>query len=493
VIWRRTGPVLTAFWAAVVLALAGVAAASASGWRSTAQAASTATSRVASSGGRTWSVVRTPDLGGGGQLQAVSCVSSSDCTAVGVATGTVGLVEWWNGSTWSVVKSPRGRGEGVLRGVSCLTAADCMAVGLAGAQAAGQGGGVLVERWNGSRWSLVKAPTPAAGGSLSAVSCVSRSDCTAVGQTVLAADLVPFRSKVVVEDWNGSKWSVVMTPAVKGGPGLNGVACVSKSFCIAVGQREHGAVLVERWNGSTWSVVRTPGFQGDGELDAVSCVASSDCTAVGRRYDGPVLVERWNGSRWSIMKTPHIDGDGGLAAVSCLSTSDCTAVGASGLNSDDTSVLVEHWNGLKWSIVNAPTVPGGTEFYGASCESRSVCTAVGQSGDNSSEALPLAEDTTRDLHHSRPWTTKTSAFVRRGSRASGCPDLNRITCVLSVTSRVFFTTPCVLSGALGCPQIGTYLEPCDHSSIGRPTGTVERSHSLIDPSGSGALRARVRL
>jgi hypothetical protein len=367
-----------------------------------AQAASTATSRVASSaGGQTWSIVRTPNLEDGGQLQAVSCVPSSNCTAVGVAAGIVGrgaasfgLVERSNGSSWSIVRSPRGSGQDILRGVSCLTTSDCMAVGLAGFQAAGVGGAVLVERWSGSSWSFVKAPTPAGGGSLSAVSCVSRSDCTAVGQTVLASDLVSFRSKGIVEDWNGSKWSLVTTPAVNGGPGLNGVACVSKSVCIAVGQREHGAVLVERWDGSTWSVVNTPGFRGAGELDAVSCVSSSDCTAVGRRYDGPVLVERWNGLRWSIMKTPYIDRDSGLAAVSCLTGSDCTAVGAMGLNSDDTSVLMEHWNGVKWSIVNAPTAPGGTEFYGVSCESSSVCTAVGQSGNNGSKALPLAEDTT---------------------------------------------------------------------------------------------------
>lgn len=393
---------LTAAWPALLLVVAGVAGAFACERQSVAQAASTAMSRVASStGSQSWSVARTPGLHDGGQLQAVSCVSSSDCTAVGVAAGVVGrgsasfgLVERRSGSTWSIVRSPRGDGQDILRGVSCLTASDCMAVGLAGFQEAGVGGRVLVERWNGSSWSFVKAPTPAGGGSLAAVSCVSRSDCTAVGQTVLASDLVPFRSKVIVEQWNGLKWSLVTTPSVAGGPGLNGVACVSTSVCMAVGERVHGSVLVERWDGSSWSVVNTPGFRGAGQLDAVSCVSSSDCTAVGRRYDGPVLAERWNGSRWSIMKTPAIDGDSSLAAVSCLSSSDCTAVGAAGLNSDDSSVLVENWNGLRWSIVSAPTAPGGTEFYGVSCEARSVCTAVGQSGDNASEALPLAEDTT---------------------------------------------------------------------------------------------------
>jgi hypothetical protein len=402
VIWTRRERVLTTALAGFALTVACMAGAFASGLQSTAHAASRTTSRVASSpGDQTWSVVRTPQLGDGGQLQAVSCVSNSDCTAVGEAAGIVGrgaasfgLVERSHGSTWSDVRSPRGSGQDTLRGVSCVSRSDCVAVGLAGFQEAGQGGAVLVERWDGSTWSIVTAPTPRGGGSLSAVSCVSRSACTAVGQTVLAGDLVPFRSKVIIEAWNGSRWSLITTPSVTGGPGLNGVACVSESFCIAVGQREHGAVLVERWNGSSWSVVKTPGLRGAGELNAVSCVSTTDCTAVGRQYDGPVLVERWNSSGWSIMKTPYIAGDSGLTAVSCRSRANCTTVGASGLNSDDTAALAEHWNGLTWSIVNAPTVPGGTEFYGASCGSRTVCTAVGQSGNNGSEALPLVEHAT---------------------------------------------------------------------------------------------------
>lgn len=388
--------------AASAVAVVGVAAAVTFGSQSMVQAATRGPSRVAlSAGSWGWSVVRTPYLRRGGQLQAVSCVSMSACTAVGVASGVVGrgaasfgLVEQRHGSSWSIARSPRGDAQDMLRGVSCLTASDCIAVGGAGFQLAGEGGRVLVERWNGSRWSVMKAPTPAGGGSLSAVSCVARSECTAVGESVLAAGVAPSRSKVIVEHWNGSKWSLVATPAVTLGPGLSGVACVFKSFCVAVGKREHGAALVERWNGSAWSVAKTPGFKGSGELDAVSCISKADCIAVGRQYDGPVLVERWNGSSWSMMKTPYLAGDSGLTAVSCLSRSDCTAAGASGLNSDNTSVLVEHWNGRNWSIDSAPTVPGGTQFYGVSCESASVCTAVGQSGNNGSEARPLAESTT---------------------------------------------------------------------------------------------------
>ena len=58
--------------------------------------------------------------GHGGGLFAVSCVTGSDCWAVGAIVGVSGnggpsgtLIENWNGSAWSVVPSPTPTGPGV--------------------------------------------------------------------------------------------------------------------------------------------------------------------------------------------------------------------------------------------------------------------------------------------------------------------------------------------------------------------------------------------
>src|SRR6202035_4611038 len=94
----------------------------------------------------------------------------------------VPLVERWNGTAWSVQASPAGRG-GSLAGVSCTSATACTAVGTT-TNAAGLTAG-LAEQWNGLSWRNV--PTPQIPNSpyavLSAVSCSSATACTAVGST----------------------------------------------------------------------------------------------------------------------------------------------------------------------------------------------------------------------------------------------------------------------------------------------------------------------
>ncbi len=64
------------------------------------------------------------------------------------------------------------------------------------------------------------------------------------------------------ESWNGSKWSVVATPALtNSGASLNGVSCTGASSCMAVGDftgTGNEMTLAEAWNGTAWSVVKTP-------------------------------------------------------------------------------------------------------------------------------------------------------------------------------------------------------------------------------------------
>ena len=68
------------------------------------------------------------------ELLGVSCVSATDCLAVGDQTNlssgrSLTLVQSWNGSTWSTVPSPNANGDNFLSGVSCTSAGFCAAVG----------------------------------------------------------------------------------------------------------------------------------------------------------------------------------------------------------------------------------------------------------------------------------------------------------------------------------------------------------------------------
>src|SRR5260370_5336010 len=81
---------------------------------------------------------------------------------------------------------------------------------------------------------------------------------------------------------------------------LNGVTCVSASNCWAVGQYWTGITyqtMIERWDGTSWAIVRSPNATttSGNYLDGVTCVSASDCWAVGyisARTD-QTLVEHW--------------------------------------------------------------------------------------------------------------------------------------------------------------------------------------------------------
>jgi hypothetical protein len=91
--------------------------------------------------------------------------------------------------------------------------------------------------------------------------------------------------------WDGSVWSIVSSPS----PGtindrLYSVSCVSVSDCVAVGYTDTGSVdetLVMVWDGTDWSIVSSPSpGTSDDFLESVSCVSVSDCVAVGGTYTG---------------------------------------------------------------------------------------------------------------------------------------------------------------------------------------------------------------
>jgi hypothetical protein len=340
--------------------------------------------------GSTWSIVTSPDEGtDDNQLSAVSCVSATSCTAVGnydTSTAAQSLAESWDGSTWSIVASPdQGTDDNLLSGVSCVSATSCTAVGYYNTSSGV--GQTLVESWDGSAWSIVASPNQGTGSNdLSAAACLSATSCTAVGSyTASSAD------QSLVVSWDGSTWSVVSSPSyIFNADSLNGVSCVSASFCVAVGSYylstgKVSKTLIESWNGSKWSIVPSPNkFTASNVLNHVSCVSASFCVAVGSWANGRApLVESWNGSTWSIVPSGSPGNLGNydqLLGVSCVSASFCVAVGFESDGLAGWVPLVESWDGSTWSVVPSPTNGRGDQLTSVSCSSASSCTAVGWQG-----------------------------------------------------------------------------------------------------------------
>jgi hypothetical protein len=400
--------------------------------------------------GTSWTkqMVPAPRRAAGAALQAVSCASADTCVAVGEYGSSGGsaaaLAVAWDGSRWRV-KAPVSPGSAsLLTGLSCTGPGACDAAGTFGTNA-DPSGQALAEAWNGARWKLQAAPSPAGANAseLSADSCTSPRACVAVGFYARSANVID----TLAETWNGSVWRIRPTPNPRGASAsaLAGVSCASARSCTAVGQETTGAgasiALAERWNGSRWTiqVVPDPARATGVLLNEVSCPSPRTCMAVGYFYNAAgtsdALLERWNGARWKIVTAPKAAKQTQLLGVSCPSARSCTAVGYQNNGNSDLQPLAEAWNGTTWRVerVRLPLgAPGGT-LASVSCTSTTKCTATGASF--SSTGAPLAES----------WN---------GTRWSAEPTVAPLNYQASVTDIALLAVSC--SSPLACVGVGDY-------------------------------------
>jgi hypothetical protein len=222
--------------------------------------------------GRRWSdvSVKLPVGSVGGDLAWVSCASSKSCVAVG-SYGSAGdrthqLGASWNGKTWTTYKpsAPAGATSAALQGVSCVSSTDCAAVGWYARASGGSAG--LAQSWNGKRWAEIAVPRSPGDGALYNVSCVSAKYCLAVGSGGPAGNS---QGTPASDVRNGKSWTFKLVPVPPAGGGstaystLQGTSCVSATDCVAVGeldlgngeQQQHG--FSGLWNGKAWRLAAT--------------------------------------------------------------------------------------------------------------------------------------------------------------------------------------------------------------------------------------------
>jgi len=119
----------------------------------------------------------------------------------------------------------------------------------------------FAETWNGRKWHLSmlrRAPSLFFG-----ASCPAKNRCFASGDTF------PSRTGFahpLIDSWNGRTWATqhsVSTAAPDSGDLLLHVSCVTQTNCEAVGYSFDPSVsnsdqtLAEMWNGTSWTVQTT--------------------------------------------------------------------------------------------------------------------------------------------------------------------------------------------------------------------------------------------
>ncbi len=280
--------------------------------------------------GGTWSTSTL--VASSSHLLSVSCASATMC----LAGNSSGDLYEWNGSTWA---APSGLTNPVdstylINSISCPTISFCMAVDSAG--------NALVVSYVTS-WSITPT-TIDSGTQLTSVSCPAIGFCAAVDITGKGFTFS-----------GSSGWS---SATLTGTTTLSSVICETQFACIAVGGSQYATF------GGTWSTGVVSGSSG---IQGVSCVSASFCMEADQSGD----IFEYNGSVWSTSGwTNPILTSNPWHSISCFSISFCVAVGGGGYESV--------FSGSTWST---PTVvDSGRTMVSVSCYSSSACMAVDSSG-----------------------------------------------------------------------------------------------------------------
>lgn len=217
----------------------------------------------------------------------------------------------------SAATSQAPSGYDSLTAVTCPSSSACTAIGSVRLT---DGSGTvlpLIENERGGKWSSYEPPVATIG----AVACQSAASCFVTGVTA--------GGFAAVLHWNGSVWAKQALPSAPSFDGerpsanqLGGLACTA-SMCLTAGWDQYPGgqtpesspqfTLAERWNGTKWVVLKTlnPGGtadQSENMFEAVTCQSATNCVATGEwtaDHESPTstLAESWNGSAWTVLPT----------------------------------------------------------------------------------------------------------------------------------------------------------------------------------------------
>jgi hypothetical protein len=325
-------------------------------------------------GGSIFKVVPTPN--GNKFNSSIFAASASSPTDIwGVGNSTM----HFNGTKWTAFPAPLINGEltADLQGVVDISSTEAWAIGNV---TLGANPGQIIEKWNGTKWSLFPNPTllPNSQGDLFAMTSTSATDIWAVGNLVQQV-INGAVSYNLFEHWNGTSW----TPTFINDPTFEALTGVSEDaiddawavgWVSPEGDGSNGTLAIH-WNGTKWSAVATPANLGEGpnQLNAVVALAPDNAWAVGYSTPGLAgqsatltLILHWDGTTWSIVPSPNVgphstSQSNRLLGITANSADDIYAFGSyfAADGSGHQMTLLLHWDGTSWTIVPSPNPTKG--------------------------------------------------------------------------------------------------------------------------------------
>lgn len=323
------------------------------------------------------------------EVISVSCPSTTECIAVGLATynlnsgaSTAGVLYSSDaGDKWSVGKVPSG--YSAIYGVHCTSKTDCYATA-----ASDSGAGAFLYTKNadaktGPTWSKKALPN-ASGGTFSspnAISCPSASECIVVGGSENGTEPAIVKASISKTDAVTLSAMAIPSAGTTAYPtsGLFGVSCSSTTFCIAVGYNPSDQGGAFKYSSGHWSLVTSLPSSLTSLQGADCVVKSDDCyvVAASNFADPPVgdIYETTDsGSKWTKQTLPK--GTAGIYSISCVSTADCAAVG---YDSAGKAEAVSKKSGTRFLDGKVPSNDG--PMYTVDCLSTKMCVAGGNNSE----------------------------------------------------------------------------------------------------------------
>src|SRR6202051_4486416 len=198
----------------------------------------------------TFQEVPTPNQNFHSDLFAASASSPNDIWAVGQST------IHFDGTTWTAFSAPmiKGDNNSFLQGVIDISPTLAWA---AENVTDGAHAGQVIERWNGTKWSLFPAPKfgKKDQANVFAMTSSSANDVWAIGSLVnLGSGLV----SPLFEHWNGTAWTA--TTGESSNEFLYGASADALNDAWAVGFSGSNNIETSamHWDGTSWKHVATP-------------------------------------------------------------------------------------------------------------------------------------------------------------------------------------------------------------------------------------------
>lgn len=286
---------------------------------------------------------------GDGGGTSISCTSPGNCSAVGEYTNSSGhneafVVSEFNGTWRTAVEVPGSAAlnygnNGTVDAVSCASPGNCSAVG--SMDIAPMGIAFVVNEVNGAWQAAIQVPgvsTIDQGGMalVTSVSCAKTGNCSAGGNY---SDTHGGLGAFVVTEVNGIWQTAIKVPGMTD---VNSLSCASAGNCSAGGSSyNQTALVVNEVNGIWHAAIQVPGTatldHGQNALvTSVSCPSAGNCAAGGNYWYGAIagsfVVNEVNGTWHTAIQVPGLaalqQGNGvSLNSLSCGAAGTCSAGG----------------------------------------------------------------------------------------------------------------------------------------------------------------------